>query len=135
MADDNGTGSGNGTMVVSWKMYTDARFDAVEKATNIALVAAKAAVDSALTEKDKSLVAAFAASEKAISKAEDSQRDYNKTIVELQKDIVSLKESRSQSGGKDLVHTEVKSQSNINIALIASVLFNVILLVVTYWKH
>jgi septal ring factor EnvC (AmiA/AmiB activator) len=95
----------DGKMSVSWKAYVDARFDAVEKATNIALVSAKAAVDSALVEKDKSVTSAFAASEKAIQKSEESQRDYNRTIVELQKDIVSLKESRSQSGGKDAAHT------------------------------
>jgi hypothetical protein len=99
MADEI-NGIADGKMTVTWKQYTDARFDAIEKATNLALVAAKTAVDSALLEKDKSVANAFAASEKAISKAEGSQADYNKTIVELQKDIVSLKESRSQSGGK-----------------------------------
>lgn len=89
----------------------DERAVAQKQALDAALVAAKSAVDSALLEKEKSVNAAFAASEKAISKAEDSQRDYNKTIVELQKDIVSLKESRSQSGGKDQAHN-IDKQDN-----------------------
>lgn len=79
----------------------DERAVAQKQALDAALAAAKSAVDSA-----------FAASEKAISKAEDSQRDYNKTIVELQKDIVSLKESRSSSGGKDQAHSIDKQDNN-----------------------
>lgn len=105
----------------------DERAVTQKQALDAALVAAKSAVDSALVEKEKSVNAAFAASEKAISKAEDSQRDYNKTIVELQKDIVSLKESRSQSGGKELVNTETKQQSNFNVGLIVSIVINVAL--------
>ena len=112
----------------------DERAVAQKQALDAALVAAKSAVDSALLEKEKSVNAAFAASEKAISKAEDSQRDYNKTIVELQKDIVSLKESRSQSGGKDIAVHSDKQQSNFNVSLVVSVLFNILMFGVTIYK-
>jgi hypothetical protein len=83
------------------------RIRCLETSLNERAISQKLALDAALLEKEKSVNAAFAASEKAISKAEDSQRDYNKTIVELQKDIVSLKESRSQSGGKEQQTTHV----------------------------
>jgi hypothetical protein len=79
----------------------DERTVTQKEALVTALAAAKSAIDAALLEKEKSVNAAFAASEKAITKAEDSQKEYNKTIVEMQKDIVSLKESRSQTGGKE----------------------------------
>jgi hypothetical protein len=77
------------------------RIRCLESNLNERAISQKLALDAALLEKEKSVNAAFAASEKAISKSENSQRDYNNTIVELQKDIVSLKESRSQSGGKE----------------------------------
>jgi hypothetical protein len=106
--------------------------------------AAEAAVGAALAAQEKGTNAAFNASEKAISKAEDAQREYNirsnefrgqlddqaKTLMPrpettslfqnvddkintvrselnsrieaLIKDIASLRESRSESGGKSL---------------------------------
>jgi hypothetical protein len=77
------------------------RVRCLENSLNERAISQKLALDAALLEKEKSVNAAFAASEKAIAKSEASQADYNKTIVEMQKDIVSLKESRSQAGGKD----------------------------------
>ena len=53
----------------------------------------------ALATQERTVGAAFAASEKAIAKAEEAQKEYNRAIGTLQNDVVSLKESRSQSTG------------------------------------
>ena len=68
-------------------------------AVDAALIASQTAITVALATQEKTVNAAFAASEKAIAKAEESQREYNKTIGTLQTDVVGLKESRSQSSG------------------------------------
>ena len=68
-------------------------------AVDAALITSQTAITVALATQEKTVSAAFAASEKAITKAEESQKEYNKTIGILQNDVVSLKESRSQSSG------------------------------------
>jgi Flp pilus assembly protein TadB len=75
------------------------RATAQKQAVDAALIAAKQAVDVALLAQEKAVNAAFAASEKAIAKAEESQKEYNKTIGSLQNDVVRLKESQAQSSG------------------------------------
>lgn len=68
-------------------------------AVDAALVASQTAINVALATQEKTVNAAFAASEKAITKAEEAQKEYNKAIGILQNDVVSLKESRSQTRG------------------------------------
>lgn len=68
-------------------------------AVDAALITSQTAITVALATQEKTVGAAFAASEKAITKAEESQKEYNRTIGVLQNDVVSLKESRSQSSG------------------------------------
>lgn len=62
-------------------------------------VAQKQALDAALIGAKSAVDAAFAASEKAIAKAEESQKEYNKIILALQTEVVSLKVSSSQVKG------------------------------------
>src|ERR1017187_2058654 len=81
------------------KELSDVRFKASETAVNTALATQEKAVGAAFLASEKALTAALAASEKAISRAENSQAEVNKTISELTKDVISLRESRSQGSG------------------------------------
>ena len=110
------------------KELSDVRFKASEVAVNAALATQVKAVDAAFLASEKALTAALSASEKAISKAENSQSEINKTISELTKDVISLRESRSQGSGKDSAKTGGQQQSNWMIGLAVSVLFNVLAL-------
>src|ERR1035437_3758152 len=110
------------------KELSDVRFKASEVAVTAALATQVKAVDAAFLASEKALTAALSASEKAISKAENSQSEINKTISELTKDVISLRESRSQGSGKDSARTGGQQQSNWMIGLAVSVLFNVLAL-------
>jgi hypothetical protein len=85
----------------------------------------KTAVDAALTaiqvaklDQERTVTVAFAASERANTKTEESQKESNRAIGVLQNDVVSLKESRSQGSGKDSAKTGDKQQFNWAIGLL-----------------
>jgi hypothetical protein len=86
-------------------------------------------VGAAFLASEKALTAALAASEKAISKAENSQSEINKTISELTKDVISLRESRSQGVGDKSAKTEDKQQFNFNTGLLVTIVLAVLALV------
>ena len=119
------------------KELSDVRFKASETAVNAALatqekavaaafVASEKAVNTAFVTSEKALMAALQASEKAISKAESSQAEINRTIGDLTKDVISLRESRSQGSGKDSAKTVDKLQSNWVTGLAVSILLAVL---------
>src|ERR1035437_5410188 len=115
------------------KELSDVRFKASETAVNAALAtqekavaASEKAVNTAFVTSEKALMAALQASEKAISKAESSQAEINRTIGDLTKDVISLRESRSQGSGKDSAKTVDKLQSNWVTGLAVSILLAVL---------
>lgn len=108
------------------KELSDVRFKASETAVNTALATQEKAVNAAFLASEKALTAALQASEKAISKSEASQGEVNKVIAELQRDVISLRESRSLGSGKDTAKTGDKLQSNWAVGIGISILFNVI---------
>ncbi len=97
-----------------------------QTAITVALATQEKAVNSAFLASEKALQSALSASEKAIGKSEASQSEVNKVISELTKDVISLRESRSQGSGKDAAKTGDTLQSNWIIGLVVSVLFNVV---------
>ena len=90
-------------------------------AVDAALLTSDRAITVALATQEKTVNAAFAASEKAITKAEESQKEYNKTIGILQQDVVGLKESRSQTVGNVAAKTDDKQQSNVDRSLLVTI--------------
>ena len=116
------------------KELSDVRFKASETAVNTALATQEKAVNAAFLASEKALMAALQASEKAISKAENSQGEINKTISELTKDVISLRESRSQVSGKDVAKTGHTQQSNWATGLGISILFNVVSIAILLLK-
>ena len=110
------------------KELSDVRFKASETAVNTALATQEKAVGAAFLASEKALTAALAASEKAISKAENSQSEINKTISELTKDVISLRESRSQGVGDKSAKTEDKQQFNLNTGLLVTIVLAVLAL-------
>ena len=117
------------------KELSDVRFKASETAVNTALATQEKAVNAAFLASEKALTAALSASEKAISKAEASQAEVNKVIAELQKDVISLRESRSQGSGKDAAKSGSTQQSNWLIGLIISIVFNLLVGGVAVMQH
>src|ERR1035441_6066200 len=107
------------------KELSDVRFKASETAVNTALATQEKAVGAAFLASEKALTAALAASEKAISKAENSQSEINKTISELTKDVISLRESRSQGVGDKSAKTGGQQQSNFNTGLLVTIVLAV----------
>jgi len=101
-----------GEQLKSLKELTDVRFKASETAVN----------------------AALHTSEKAIRKSETIQNDINKAINELTKDVISLRESRSQGSGKEAATVTDKQQSNFNMSLAISIGFNILMLLAVIWK-
>ena len=108
------------------KELSDVRFKASETAVNTALATQEKAVNAAFLASEKALTAALSASEKAISKAEASQAEVNKVIAELQKDVISLRESRSQGSGKDAAKTGSTQQSQWLMGLAVSILLGIL---------
>jgi hypothetical protein len=103
------------------KELSDVRFKASETAVNTALATQEKAVNAAFLASEKALTAALSASEKAISKAENSQAEVNKVTLELAKDVISLRESRSQGSGKDSASKGEKQQNNLQLSLLVSI--------------
>jgi hypothetical protein len=68
-------------------------------AVDAALLTSQTAITVALATQEKTVNAAFAASEKAITKAEEAQKEYNKTIGTVANDVVRLKESQALVSG------------------------------------
>jgi hypothetical protein len=103
------------------KELSDVRFKASETAVNTALATQEKAVGAAFLVSEKALTAALAASEKAISKAENSQAEINRTIGDLTKDVISLRESRSQGSGKDSAKSTDKQQHNWLVSVLVPI--------------
>jgi predicted ATPase with chaperone activity len=116
------------------KELSDTRFKASETAVNTALATQEKAVNAAFLASEKALTAALQASEKAISKAETIQAEVNKVIGDLTKDVISLRESRSQGSGKDFASSAGRHQSNFNTNLAISIGFNVLMFLAMVWK-
>jgi hypothetical protein len=133
----------------------------------------KVAVDKALTAQKEMTSVIFAASEKAVTKAEDAQREYNirsnefrgqlddqakklmpreearvlisnldSKIEALKKEIDSLRESRSELGGKEFAGIAQHQQRNVTTALVTSlglgvlaILVSVILFAIGFARH
>jgi hypothetical protein len=108
------------------KELSDVRFKASETAVNTALATQEKAVGAAFLASEKALTAALAASEKAISKAENSQAEINRTIGDLTKDVISLRESRSQGSGKDSAKSTDKQQHNVEFGLLITIVLALI---------
>jgi len=96
----NGNGSISSVEVLSERVAN------LSKKLDEQIALSKTSVDAALTaiqvaksDQERTVTVAFAASEKAITKTEESQKESNRAISILQNDVVSLKESRSQSAG------------------------------------
>ena len=140
MAHTNGTTNGttppNASVDVLTERITnvskrlDEQVIASQTAITVALATQEKAVNAAFLASEKALQSALSASEKAIGKSEASQNEVNKVIAELQKDVISLRESRSLGSGKDSAKTGSTQQSNFLIGLVVSVLFNIIALAV-----
>jgi hypothetical protein len=103
------------------KELSDVRFKASETAVNTALATQEKAVGAAFLASEKALTAALAASEKAISKAENSQAEINRTIGDLTKDVISLRESRSQGVGDKSAKTTDKQQHNWLVSVLVPI--------------
>jgi hypothetical protein len=118
-------GNGNGALIevlaeriANLSKKVDEQAQTQKDAVDAALVTSQTAIKVALDTQEKTVNAAFAASEKAITKAEESQKEYNKTIGILQNDVVSLKESRSQGVGDKSAKTTDKAQFHWGIGLL-----------------
>ena len=120
--------------IMGQKQAVDAAMTASQTAISAALATQEKAVNAAFLASEKALTAALSASEKAISKSEAAQSEVNKIIAGLQSDVISLRESRSQGSGKDAAKTGDQNQSNFNIALTLSVLFNILTVGVLVWQ-
>lgn len=112
----------------------DEQVIASQTAITVALATQEKAVNAAFLASEKALQSALSASEKAIGKSEASQNEVNKVIAELQKDVISLRESRSLGSGKDSAKGEDKEQSNFNLSLALSIGFNVLMFLAMVWK-
>lgn len=96
--------------------------------------AALTAINVAKSDQERTVTVAFAASEKAITKTEESQKESNRAISILQNDVVSLKESRSQGSGKDDAKNTGRAQSNFNVSLAISIGFNILMFLAMVWQ-
>jgi hypothetical protein len=88
----------------------------------------KTSVDAALTaisvaklDQERTVSVAFSASQSAINKTEESQKESNRAISTLQNDVVRLKESQAQSSGNGLGMREVFSWVVAALMLAATV--------------
>jgi hypothetical protein len=116
------------------KSAVDAALIASQTAIAAALATQEKAVNAAFLASEKALTAALSASEKAISKAEAAQSEVNKIIAGLQNDVISLRESRSQGAGKDATKSSDQKQTNFNIGLAVSILFNILSFGMVIWQ-
>jgi len=117
------------------------RVDNLSKKVGEQALTQKAAVEAALTaigvakvDNERTVSVAFAASQSAINKTEESQKESNRAIGTLQNDVVSLKESRSQNVGDKSATSTSKEHSNFNINLAVIIFFNVLMFIAMIWK-
>ena len=96
--------NGNG-IVVGIEVLAE-RIANIAKKLDEQIALSKMAVDAALTaiqvaksDQERTVSVAFAASQSAITKTEESQKESNRAINNLQQDVVSLKVSSSMSSG------------------------------------
>ena len=146
MAHINGTNGANGTTISSASVEVlteritnvskrlDEQVIASQTAITVALATQEKAVNAAFLASEKALQSALSASEKAIGKSEASQSEVNKVIAELQKDVISLRESRSLGSGKDSAKTGGQQQSNFLVGLVVSTMINLALLAHMFMK-
>lgn len=113
----------------------DEQVIASQTAITVALATQEKAVNAAFLASEKALQSALSASEKAIGKSEASQSEVNKVIAELQKDVISLRESRSLGSGKDSARSGDKDQSNFNLSLALSVGINVLMIIAMLYQQ
>jgi hypothetical protein len=97
----NGNGNGN----VSAEVLAE-RIANVSKKLDEQVAISKTSVDAALTaisvaklDQERTVSVAFAASQSAINKTEDSQKESRRDIGIMQNDITRLKEVQAQSSG------------------------------------
>jgi hypothetical protein len=135
----NGSGNGLSVDVLAERIAN------LSKKVDEQAVFAQTAITVALANQEKTTQVAFAASEKANSKSENNQSEINKVMSgdieqvalnmsELTKDVISLRESRSQGVGDKSAKTSDKEQSNFNMNLAISVGFNVLMFLAMVWK-
>jgi Flp pilus assembly protein TadB len=103
MAEPNNS-NGNG-VIVGIEVLAE-RIANLSKKLDEQIALSKTAVDAALTaiqvaksDQERTVTVAFAASQSAITKTEQSQKESNQNIGVLQNDVVRLKESQAQSSG------------------------------------
>jgi hypothetical protein len=75
------------------------KVDALKELMDMRFKASEGAVLIAQGVQDRALATALSASEKAISKTEHIQNDLCKLIIEIQKDIILLREGHSHLSG------------------------------------
>jgi hypothetical protein len=88
----------------------------------------KTSVDAALTaisvaklDQERTVSVAFSASQSAINKTEESQKESNRAISTLQNDVVRLKESQAQSSGNGIGLREMLGWVVAGLMLIATI--------------
>jgi hypothetical protein len=142
MADiSNGNGNGNTPVDVLTERITnvskrlDEQVIASQTAITVALATQEKAVSAAFLASEKALTAALSASEKAIQKSEAAQSEVNKVIAELTRDVISLRESRSQGSGVDSAKTTGNKQTNWMVGLAISTLFSLLTLASVVFYH
>lgn len=99
------THNGNGMVPVSVDVLAE-RVANVSKKLDEQIALSNTAVDKALTaiqvakqDQERTVTVAFAASEKAISKTEQTQKESNQKIGTLENDVVRLTAAQAQSSG------------------------------------
>jgi hypothetical protein len=99
-----------------------------------AVEAALTAISVAKVDQERTVSVAFAASQSAINKTEESQKESNRSIGLLQNDVVRLKEVAAQGSGNAAAQSKDKEQSNFNLSLVLSVGFNALMFLAMVWK-
>ena len=99
-----------------------------------AVEAALTAISVAKVDQERTVSVAFAASQSAINKTEESQKESNRSIGLLQNDVVRLKEVAAQGSGNAAAQSKDKEQSNFNLSLMLSVGFNALMFLAMVWK-
>ena len=127
------TQNGNGNGVVVGIEVLAERIANLEKKLNEQIALSKTSVDAALTaiqvaklDQERTVTVAFAASEKAIAKTEQSQKESNQAVSILQNEVVRLTSSQAQASGRTGGITDMWGYifgAIMAVAAIASVLF------------
>lgn len=99
-----------------------------------AVEAALTAISVAKVDQERTVSVAFAASQSAINKTEESQKESNRSIGLLQNDVVRLKEVAAQNVGDKSAKSTDKAQSNFNMNLALAIGVNVIAFLALVWK-